>query len=632
MNRTNRLAGLLGCSSLLCAVGLAWAGAPIAVITYHYDTFRTGWNTQEYTLSASGFPANFGVLATVALDDQVDAQPLLVPGETIAGAVHNVVYVVTENNSVYALDAASGAILVHVNLGPPVPTPLGCNNNAANVGITSTPVIDTSLGRIFVIAYVNGASGAPPSYQLHALNLLTLADAVPPVTVAATHTLTNGSAFTFNATYQRQRPALLELNSTIYAGFGSFCDFSASQSRGWVMGWSASNLTPLAGNQLNDTQASSATDFFLTSVWMSGYGLASDGTNIYFSTGNSDCNWLVNPEVCPPESTWNAVTHVQESVVSIEPSLTKLAGVFAPSNVLELDENDLDLGAAGVVVLPLLRGSPELGAIVSKDGRLFLLNLGSLTTALDTYQLGNGCWCGPSYYRGADGIQRIITSAGSLQTWQVSQSPSTALVAESTTSTIPASEQDPGFFTSVSSDWRNAGTAIIWAVGRPSTSPPVVTLYAFSATPVNGTLPLLYSGYAGQWPNTGGNANIVPMVANGRVYVAAYQTLTIFGPGGAPAVAAPAVAVNDKLAGPVSRVTGTLQSVKGSTLTLLTRSGTNLRVDDSAAIANERAAGLVVGQAYTVIGPKRDPAATSSWRATSIIRAKPGQGAWPSDQ
>jgi hypothetical protein len=621
--------GALACAA--AATGLAAAATPTrSVTTYHYDVGRSGWNKLETTLSAATFPASFGVLATVALDDQVDAQPLLVPGEVIAGGVHNVVYVVTENNSVYGLDAATGAVLVQRNLGPPVPTPLGCSNNGPNVGITSTPVIDTSRHRLYVMAYVKGSS---PQYELHALNLLTLADAVPPVTVAATHTLTDGSVFTFNATYQRQRPGLLELNGVIYAGFGSFCDFSASHSRGWVMGWSAHNLAPLAGTELNDSQVTSPTSFFLSSVWMSGFGLASNGSTIFFSTGNSDCNFYVSPEACPSQSTYDGVTNIQESVIGLEPSLVARTSVFTPSNVFQMDKDDADLGAAGVMLLPEQTGGAELAAIVSKDGRLFLLNQSNLATALDTHQLGDGCWCGASYYRGSDGIGRVVTSAGTLQTWQVALTPAPHLVAESTTSSIPSSEQDPGFFTVVSSNERVAGSAIIWAVGRPSTSPPVVTLYAFSAKPVNGTLPLLYSATAGQWPNLGGNANIVPLVANGRVYVGADKTLTIFGAGGtAPAAVPTAATTGDSVHGPVSRVTGILQSIDGTMLTLLTRSGSTLRVDASFAIANERAPSLVVGQPYTVVGAPLDRATIDPWRATSITRAKPGHGAWPEDR
>ena len=87
----------------------AATGTPIAVTTYHYNSLRTGWNNLETQLSAASFPANFGVLATVAVDDQVDAQPLLLPAQTIAGGTHDVLYVVTEHNTVYALDAQTGA-------------------------------------------------------------------------------------------------------------------------------------------------------------------------------------------------------------------------------------------------------------------------------------------------------------------------------------------------------------------------------------------------------------------------------------------------------------------------------------------------------------------------------------------
>ena len=131
----------------------------VAVTTYHYDALRTGWNSHETILSASSFPGNFGVLNVAELDDQVDAQPLLVPNEHVAGGLHDVVYVATEGNTVYALDAASGAVLVQRNLGPPVPMPLGCTNNGPNVGINSTPVIDLRRARLYVIADVSALDG-----------------------------------------------------------------------------------------------------------------------------------------------------------------------------------------------------------------------------------------------------------------------------------------------------------------------------------------------------------------------------------------------------------------------------------------------------------------------------------------
>jgi outer membrane protein assembly factor BamB len=609
------------------------SGTSISVTTYHYDTQRTGWNRNETLLNALTFPATFGVLQTVALDDQVDAQPLLVPAQQIAGGPHDVLYVVTENNSVYALDANSGAILVQRNLGAPVPTPLGCGNNGPNVGITSTPVIDLEKGEIFVMAYLNGAT---PSYQLHALNLTTLADAVAPVTVAATQKITDGTTFAFNATYQRQRPGLLEMSGFIYAGFGSFCDFAASHSRGWVLGWNATNLAPRAHAELNDSQATSPTRFFLSSVWMSGFGLAGSENRVFFSTGNSDCNFYVSPEACPMQSTYDGVTNIQESVVSLQANLAQRAGVFTPSNVFAMDMADADLGAAGVLLVPTQANGANLATIVSKDGRLFLLNRDSLSTALDMQQLADGCWCGPSYFHGSDGISRVVSSAGAaLQTWQIQTSPTAHLVAEAT-AYVQQSEQDPGFFTVVSSNGYSLKSAIIWAVARPTASAPL-TLYAFAAKAAQGTLKQLYAAPAGQWPNLGGNANIVPVVANGKVYVAAYKSLMIFGPNGSAAAAAGvANSVNSTTVaaslppGATQRVSGMLLSIDGTTLTLLTRTSRTVKVDVSRAVENERVADLIVGQAYTALGALSG--ANGTLQAASVMRAKLSSSAWPKDQ
>ncbi len=605
--------------------------APVAVPTYHYDSLRTGWNSNETTLTATNFPSAFRLIHTVALDDQVDAQPLLVPGLTIAGGTHDVVYVVTESNTVYAIDASSGAILLSRSLGAAVPAPLHCYNNGPNVGITGTPVIDLTTHTLYLIAYVNG----PPTYQLHALNLGDLTDkASSPVTVTASHTLTNGSVYRFNAAVQRQRPGLLELNGNIYAAFGGFCDFKADLSRGWVLGWSASTLAPLSSNWLNDTQATSPTSYFLTSVWMSGYGLSGSGTGsgarLLFSTGNSDCNFYKQPEQCPSASTYHVPDHIQESIVKTDANPANLLGIFTPSNVLTLDKQDADLGSGGAMQLPTQSGKvPFLAVGAGKDGRLFLLDRLNMSTPLETHQLG-ACWCGPSYFIGSDGIGRIVTSQGSaISTWQLILSPSPHLVQEGSVSI--STGQDPGFFTVVSSNGTQAGSGIIWAVGRPG-STTAVNLFAFAATASSGTYKSLFSSSAGSWPNTGGNANIVPIVANGKVYVASNKALAIFGGPSAfvplirPPPPPPVVSLNSPHV-----ITGILLTINGSTLTLQTRTGKAAPIDDSQAAQNEQVgAPLLVGEPFTVQGSSFT--ATGALLATSIFRAKGSGDLWPPDQ
>jgi hypothetical protein len=522
--------------SALLILGLAIASTTAckkrAVTTYHYDNLRTGWNQEEEQLT----PANvgspkFGLLHSVVLDDQVDAQPIIVANEKITSGPHqgkhDVVYVATEGNTIYGIDASSGLVLLSPNFGPPVPTPLGCTNNGPNVGIDGTPVIDLESNTMYVIVYTLEASG--PIYRIHELDLGNLQDKIAPVVVSASHKLTNGATFNFDARFQRQRPALLESHGNIYAGFGSFCDFRADVSRGWVLGWQTGSLTPLPANQLNDLQATSPDTFFLSSIWMSGYGISSDADgNLYFVTGNSDSN--------ASGTTYDGVTNIQESVVKISSDLTKLLDVFTPFDVQNLDQADNDYGSGGALLLALQPGpKPRLAAAAGKNGNMYLLDrdhLGGFTPGGPDKVVGivniGGCWCGQSYF--SDGIGHIVSSGGSqVKVWRVETSPTVTLVNEAA-SPVFGNGQDPGFFTSVSSDHSKSG--IIWAVSRPENSSPAnVSLLAFSAKPPGGssTLTKLFEGTAGTWPNTGGNANNVPVVANGKVYVSSNKQLTIFG-------------------------------------------------------------------------------------------------------
>ena len=505
--------------------------AQTAVTTYHYDNNRTGWNRNESVLTpANVASSSFGLLQTVALDDQVDAQPLVVPGVVITAGnfkgTHDVVYVATEGNTVYAIDTHTRTVLLSPNFGTPVSYPLGCGNNGPNVGINSTPVIDLDSKTLYVMIYTQDQNG--PAYRLHALDLGNLTDKVTPRLVTASHPLTNGTIFNFNAKYQRQRPGLLLANGSIYAGFGSFCDFAANLSRGWLLGWTAGSMTPFPSNQIFDQQPTSPDNFFLSSIWMSGYGLATDDAgNILFVTGNSDYSG----------TTYDGITNIQESVVKVSPTLTTVVDLFTPNNQSGLDQSDADFGSGGVLVLPDQPGAaPHLAVAVGKVGTMYFMNEDSLggyspstNNVLGSYVVG-GCWCGPSYFVDpTDGLGRVVSSGGkSITIWKVQTSPSVALKRVGVSPGLGITVQDPGFFTTISSN----GTAnpIIWAIARPTnTTKAPINLLAFNPDTGKVGMKQLFKKTAGAWPNLGGNANLVPVVANGLVFVASNQQLQVFG-------------------------------------------------------------------------------------------------------
>jgi Bacterial Ig-like domain (group 3) len=527
---TSRRVGALVRAVLLVFLGAAAARAAGAqsIITYHYDNYRTGWNSNEKILTPANVTSlTFGLVQSVDLDDQVDGQPLYMPGVNITAGQHqgtyNVVYVASESNTVYAIDAESGTVLLSSNFGTPVQKPLGCNNNGPNVGINSTPVIDPTSNTLYVMVYA--LENNTPVYLLHALDLGSLTDTVTPQLVTASHTLIDGSTFNFNATYQRQRPGLLLANGNVYAGFGSFCDFSPNLSRGWLLGWQAATLTPLASNNLFDMLVTSPNNFFLSSIWMSGFGPSTDDSgNVFLVTGNSD----------PSGTTYDGATNIQESVLKVSPDLSTVLDLFTPSNWAALDRGDNDFGSGGVLVLPDQPGSlPHLAVAAGKEGSMFLMDADHLggyssqaNNVLGTYPIG-GCWCGPSYFVDpGDSVARVVSSGGStVEVWklQTSPTPSLGLVAQSASI---GGGPHPGFFTSISS--KGTGNAIIWALSRPTSSNPAIYLYAFN--PDSGAnMQTLFSAQAGEWPSRGGNANLVPVVANGEVFVGSYKQLQIFG-------------------------------------------------------------------------------------------------------
>jgi hypothetical protein len=607
--------------------GPAALAETIDVTTYHYDNLRTGWDEHETKLTAATVADGFGLLTAVTLDGQVDAQPLLVTQQALHLAKpHDVVYVATENNTVYAIDATSGRIYLQKTLGSPVPMsqlPGQCNNNAPVVGIDATPVIDKAKGLLYVIADTYEKGNAV--YRLHALALDTLADAIPPVVISASHPLARGGSYSFAPGVSRVRAGLVEANGNVYAAFASYCDAAANVSRGWVLGWNATTLTPLPNVELTDQLDSSPYDFFLSSIWMSGFGLAADQSGyLYFVTGNTD----------PSGTQYHRPTNLAESVVKLSGDLTRVASYFTPANWAQLDQSDGDFGSGGVTLLPALPGTiPHLAVAAGKDGTMYLMNRDSLggytpggpDKVLGSFQIG-GCWCGETYFMSHDGLPEIVASGGSnisLFSIQTGTSPPSLNYIGS--STALSTGQDPGFLTVVSSRGTAAGSAIVWAVARPTQySPADVLLYAID--PTNGNQ--LYAGVAGTWPNVYGNANIMPVVANGKVYVASYAQLAIFGLGGTGTAARPtAPAVTAKLS--VHAITGWVRSVEGGKLVVETRDGTHRDIDAASAMAAHHAAIPLQDKPLLIRG---DYDAAGMLHATAILRAKDSPALWEADR
>src|SRR5437588_6911964 len=271
----------------------------VNVLTYHNDQARTGQNLQETILTPANVNSNnFQKLFTYPVDGQIYAQPLYVSGLPIPGqGTHNVVLVATQHNSVYAFDADSNAgtnagLLWHVNLGPSAPVPNSDFGNgygpypdiSVEVGITSTPVIDPATNTIYLDAFTKDAPHQY-SHHVHALDLLTGTEEFGgPVLVTASVPgsgagSVNGTV-SFVAKQELQRPALTLNNGVLYVAYSSYSD--TDPYHGWVIGFDASNLQPVAASVFNDTPNGSE-----GGIWQSGGGLTVHSSgSMYLEAGN----------------------------------------------------------------------------------------------------------------------------------------------------------------------------------------------------------------------------------------------------------------------------------------------------------------------------------------------------------
>ena len=351
-----------------------------AVSTWHYDNARTGANTNETTLTTSNVnSALFGKKATFPVDGFVVGQPLYLGGVNIAGqGLHNVVFVTTLHDSVYAFDADSisttplwmTSILNYSPAGA-TPVPATVTKSSATtawteVGIVSTPVIDPSTGILYLVAetYENGSV----VHRLHALDVTSGLETLGgPTTIVASYTL-NGTTTMFADLYQLNRPGLLLANGHIYLAFGSNCCNDPSQ--GWMLSYNATTLqqegafTTEPGNRL-------------ASIWQKGAGIPADSTgNLYAETG---------------EGFYAPGTNLASSVLKFSQNggTLTLADWFTPYNYQYLSDNDRDL-ADGVLMLPDQPGTyPHELLAIGKEGTIYLLNRDNMGQLCSTCTAGD---------------------------------------------------------------------------------------------------------------------------------------------------------------------------------------------------------------------------------------------------
>ncbi len=474
--------GKISCGVVFLAGSLLLSGAQgVNVLTQHNDLARTGANTSETILTAASVTNNFGKLFSNPVDGQVYAEPLYVSNLGMSDGIHNVVFVCTESNSVYAFDADTvGVTYWHTNLGAPFnPALLSCNDLTPAVGITGTPVIDLNSGTLYVDTKL--ASG--PTHQLHALDITTGNEKFGgPVTISASG---------FNALYEHQRPGLLLLNGVVYVCFGSHCDVQPSGGtyHGYVLGYDATNLSHLYSFNVTPTGSEGA-------IWSGGMAPAADTNgNIYVMTGNG---------------TFDGTNNFGESIVKLNGSLV-VQDYATPATWSSLNSMDWDFGAGGPVLLPT---HYVMG--MGKDGRLCIADInnmghvGNFIQSFASQSEGDTLGQSPVYWQGPATNYLFVMHANS-PTKSYQFTGTNVITTPLGAATVTESDRSGGL--SLSANGTTNG--ILWEIDNDS------VLRAYDAVKFP---KLLWSGSIGSYTKMN-----CPMIANGKVYVGTRTNLGVWG-------------------------------------------------------------------------------------------------------
>jgi hypothetical protein len=527
----------------LLAFSAATASAGVNVLTQHNDNLRTGANLNETILTPDNVNStSFGLLFEQPVDGYVYAQPLYMSGLTIGGSTHNVVFVATENDSVYAFDAdgnsgPNAAPLWHTSFINPANgiTAIPWQDTTTTViyptiGITGTPVIDSTTGVLYVVAATK-EKGAW-FQRLHALDIHTgLEKPGSPVTItgtaSGTGTASVNGVIQFDPLTQCNRAGLLLQNGVVYVAWGSHADHGGP-SHGWLMAYDAQSLALLS--TFNTTP-----DGTMGTIWMSGCGPAADAAgNVFVATGNGDFG---------QDSNGNHIGNdYGDSVLKFSTanrSLT-LTDYFTPANAAYLYAEDKDLASGGLLLLPDQPGPhPHMGIITGKDPVTYVFNADRLGGFHPNPPVNQGlievipnatglCFDTPAYFNGSI----YYHGSGVLKQFAVQNGLVNPVPVSSGTDIFPY----PGATPSISA----SGTAngIVWEImhtglpGNGISDPTQADPPSLRASLASDVSQRLYSSDdAGLRDVPGGQAVkfTVPTVANGKVYIGTSQTLSVFG-------------------------------------------------------------------------------------------------------
>ncbi len=496
------------------------------ILTYHNNNARTGLNDKETILTLTDVnEATFGKLFTVTVDGLVDAEPLYLSAVTIAGVSHNVLIVVTENDSVYAFDADTGAQLWQVTTLPSGEMPSddrGCGQVTPTIGITSTPVIvrpKNSDPVIYTVAMSKDSSGN--YYQrMHALDATTGNELHGgPVVISGKYPGTgdnsSGGYVIFDPAQYKERAGLLLIGNTVYLAWASHCDDRPYT--GWIMGYSAHTLAQTTVLNLTPNGNEGA-------IWGSGAGMAADGSgNIILLDANGIFDTSLNSSGFPSEGDYgNAFVKVSTS------GGLAVADYFEMYNGVSESEGDVDLGSGGTLLVSQKDASGtvwDLAVGAGKDSNLYVVNRNNMgkfqsSSNSNIYQelagaLPGGIWSMPAAFN-----NRIYYGpVGSpILAFQFKD----AMLLSTPVSQTANAFGYPGATPSISASGNK--NVIVWAT--ENTNPAV--LHAYNAE----NLVELYN--TNQAPNGrdqfgAGNKFITPMIANGKVYVGTTTGVGVFG-------------------------------------------------------------------------------------------------------